>query len=110
MQKKLIEDVKSHFYVSDLSELKYGSSDDDEFSSEPLLKFVPDEDIEEVAVEFVYQLDKANEECCDNYRVYPEHMSDEFNEVASQGCCGSHDWTFKAPNGNVYLMGFNYGH
>lgn len=106
MQEQLIEDVKQRFYVSDLLELKYGDEED----YEPLLKHIPDEDVAEVAVEFVLQLDRLNEDCCDNYRVFPEHMSDEFNECASQGCCGSYDWTFETPSGNIYLMGFNYGH
>lgn len=104
MQEKLIEAAKARFCVSDFKELKY---EDEEYTT---FKNVLDEDLEEVAVELMLMIDKINDPCCDNYRIYPEHMFDEFNDHARKGCCGSHDWTFITPSGNTYLMGFNFGH
>lgn len=106
MEQNLIESAKSFFNVSDLKALKEPDPD----SGFSLFQYVLDEDIAEVSVEFMLELEKVNDPCCDNYRIFPEDMYDEYQVEAMQGCCGSQDSTFKTTNGNTYLLGFNYGH
>lgn len=48
--------------------------------------------------------------CIDNHRVFPEHMQAEYDEMAYSGCCGFFDTKFTGPSGQIYLVGFNYGH
>lgn len=60
-------------------------------------------------------LNKASkdEACVDNYRVARMNSTSQMRRYRKQkerGCCGSHDFKAVGPDGNRYLMGFNYGH
>lgn len=75
-----------------------------------LFKFVSDKDLEDVAVQFAYELEKNGDPCQNNYRIFPSEMIDDFNNKTAEGCCGSMNLKYKAPSGQEYLLGFNYGH
>jgi len=47
------------------------------------------------------------ERVCD---ILNKEEVDEYEEVCSDGCCGSHDEVVTAPSGRKYRIGFNYGH
>lgn len=55
----------------------------------------------------------VDEPCCDNTRVArmdsPSQMR-RFRRQQEHGCCGSFDFERTGPDGNCYLLGFNYGH
>ena len=57
--------------------------------------------------------DKTNDYCIDNERWAKK--SDPISVAryeyhAKRGCCGSHDEEVIGPDGETYLIGFNYGH
>jgi hypothetical protein len=55
----------------------------------------------------------AKEECCDNFRaarVGNTAQMRRYRRQKARGCCGSSDWEAVGPDGNVYALGFNYGH
>jgi hypothetical protein len=76
----------------------------------PLFKFVKKEDLETVSNALDEAVVSVDDHCIDNFRVFPEIMSFNYNEVAEDGCCGSYDNEVVAPSGVKYLIGFNYGH
>ena len=75
---------------------------------EGLLKFIKTDDISELLVEFVKEAVEC--EFVDNLRFYPHDMREEFYKVADSGCCGSANFSVKCKSGNLYRVGFNYGH
>lgn len=74
-----------------------------------LFSYVRPEDYEQVREEFNQHVERINDNC-DNYRIFPESMSAEYDKVSDHGCCGSFDKELTCKSGNVYLIGFNYGH
>lgn len=51
--------------------------------------------------------------CVDNWRVARLGNSPQMRRYRRQqkrGCCGSHDIIRRGPDGNTYMLGFNYGH
>lgn len=75
-----------------------------------LYRYVKDEDKAAVSAFLEAEEERIDDPCVDNYRIYPEDKSDEYDEQANTGCCGFHDTEFTGPSGTVYLVGFNYGH
>ena len=69
---------------------------------------VKPDDYMDVLVELTLAM--LDEEYIDNIRVYPIERMREYDRVKMQGCCGFFDRTTKARSGQVYLIGFNYGH
>jgi len=79
-------------------------------ASNSLYRFVKKEDLEVVANALDEAVVSVDDHCIDNFRVFPEIMSFDYNEVRDDGCCGSYDNEVVAPSGVKYLIGFNYGH
>lgn len=53
------------------------------------------------------------EPCVDNFRVALKRNSSQrrrYRNVQKRGCCGSHDFEAVGPDGETYLLGYNYGH
>ena len=53
------------------------------------------------------------EPCCDNTRVARKGNTSQVRRYKSQragGCCGFADFEAVGPDGNTYLLGYNYGH
>ena len=69
---------------------------------------VKPEDYMDVLVDITIPM--SFEECVDNARVYPIERMTEYDKVKMQGCCGFFDRTSTGRSGQVYLIGFNYGH
>lgn len=52
-------------------------------------------------------------DCVDNFRVGMLGNTGQmrrFRRQKARGCCGSKNWEAVGPDGNVYALGFNYGH
>ena len=73
-----------------------------------LLEFVENEDKAELLTELAVQA--GHEEYVDNHRILPHDMREEFYAIADKGCCGSSNNPHKCKSGNLYRIGFNYGH
>jgi hypothetical protein len=61
----------------------------------------------------IYQ--KIDDGTVDNFRVCRRleggDVTARYREVMANGCCGFHDETFYNPKtGNIFSIGFNYGH
>lgn len=66
------------------------------------------------------QLEKAILEKCPGGLVYGDNRRhakksdpasvERYNYWANKGCCGIKDFEVTAPDGEVYMIGFNYGH
>ena len=55
----------------------------------------------------------AEDDCVDNYRVACTRNKSQMRRYRSQkshGCCGFADWSEVGPDGQKYLLGYNYGH
>jgi len=73
-----------------------------------LLKHITNEDKAELLIAVAVRA--GHEECVDNFRIFPHDMRDAFYAIADTGCCGSLNESFKCKSGNLYRIGFNYGH
>lgn len=73
-----------------------------------VLRNVRYKDKEEVGIALM--MSEAGCEHVDNYRVFPLHRKEEHFAVRNRGCCGSFDSQVKCRSGNIYWIGFNYGH
>lgn len=54
-----------------------------------------------------------HDDCVDNYRAARKDRSSQRRRYRRQkdgGCCGSHDFEAKGPDGHMYMLGYNYGH
>lgn len=53
-----------------------------------------------------------NDGCIDNFRCcVGESMSQAYKDAYHNGCCGFSDTVVQNPlTGNVFMIGFNYGH
>lgn len=85
-----------------------GNPEQVEALNEGLLKFVKNEDKAELLTELAVQA--GHEEYVDNHRIFPHDMREEFYAIANKGCCGSSNTPHKCKSGNLYRIGFNYGH
>jgi len=59
------------------------------------------------------EVEELEATCVDNWRVARLGNSPQMRRYRRQqkrGCCGSHDIIRKGPDGNKYMLGFNYGH
>lgn len=89
----------------------FGVFKEEELLEHRALAHVADDDKLEVAMEFAYRMIQSGDEYCDNWRIFPEERLDEYNAVASRGCCGFADWQFVSPvTKKRYYLGYNYGH
>lgn len=75
-----------------------------------IFKHVQECDLLEIKGYLQMYVDSVNDHCIDNYRIFPADMRDEYDDIAFRGCCGSFDTKHTTESGNVYLIGFNYGH
>ncbi len=80
-----------------------------------LMRNVPEEDREWLAVEMAHaEEDFEDEPCRDNDRLADVSKPDQvaaFEDAERQGCCGQASFRFgPAPSGATYVWGFNYGH
>ena len=73
-----------------------------------ILRNVPCRDREEVGIALMLAWQGC--EYVDNCRVFPIRQTKEHFAVRDKGCCGSFDSQVKCQSGNVYWIGFNYGH
>lgn len=71
-------------------------------------QYVKKEDIEEVAIAFAVEV--SHLDYADNFRIFPLHMEQQFNQIKDKGCCGSFNSQVKCLSGNIYWIGCNYGH
>lgn len=57
--------------------------------------------------------EESGHECMDNYRAAkvsdPEQVK-AYEEQRRNGCCGSCDVSIEDDDGNLWIVGFNYGH
>jgi len=54
-----------------------------------------------------------DDDCVDNYRVACARISSQRRRYLRQkasGCCGFRDFTRDGPDGQLYMLGYNYGH
>lgn len=71
-----------------------------------------EEDANEIISYFASQ-DEEEYEYMDNRRVcldYVEEQLLQYKTQQSEGCCGYMDEELTCKSGNIYMVGFNYGH
>lgn len=90
----------NYFGLKELSELK----------ELDLFKFVPYKDRIEIAVRLATCILREDVEFVDSHRVFPVSMEREYQEFLKKCCCGFYDERMKTRSGNLYYIGFNYGH
>lgn len=88
----------------------YGISSFEAMKDINMVNHIPTEDRIEVASHLAISLIQINDHCVDNFRIFPKSKAEEYNEVAMSGCCGSSDGEVTCKSGEIYLVGFNYGH
>tara|TARA_Y100001963_G_scaffold125455_1_gene177066 strand:+ start:2584 stop:2811 length:228 start_codon:yes stop_codon:yes gene_type:complete len=57
--------------------------------------------------------EKEDLDYADNYRCYRKRDGlgkERYDEAKSSGCCGSADWEYTSKDGEVWIVGCNYGH
>lgn len=88
----------------------FGLASLEDFEALNSLKEIPEQDRIEVGVYFGMALVRTDDHCIDNFRIFAEVDSDQYNDIQQMGCCGSFDGTITCQSGITYLVGFNYGH
>ena len=61
----------------------------------------------------VINTEMIGEQFVDNHRCYrkkDELGKKTYDEAIKSGCCGSRDWEYTDKDGDVWIVGCNYGH
>lgn len=88
----------------------FGKKELNELKELDFLKFAPYKDRIEIAVRVATSVLREDVEFVDSYRAFPVHMEKEYQKFLSHCCCGFYDERLTTCSGNLYYIGFNYGH